>query len=125
MSATVVVGVGARRGTGEAELAAAVDEVLASAGLTPGDVTVLATLDRRAADPAVRGLARARGWRLAALPAAELARAEAPNPSGAVAAAVGTASVAEAAALCAAGPTAALVVPKRIFPRVTVAVARA
>jgi cobalamin biosynthesis protein CbiG len=46
-----------------------------------------------------------------------------PNPSGAVAAAVGTPSVAEAAALCAAGPSGSLLLPKRVFRGVTVAIA--
>jgi len=99
-----------------------VDAARAEAGCAATEVTVLATVDRRAA--ALRDLAADRGWRLVAWPAAELARQPVPHPSGTVAAAVGTPSVAEAAALRAAGPAAALIVPKRIFPEVTVAVAR-
>ena len=120
----VVVGVGARRGAGLADLRAAVDAVLAEAGLAASEVAVLATVDRRAADPGVLRLAADRGWRLAALPAAELARQDVPNPSATVASAVGTPSVAEAAALRAAGPGGALLVPKRTFGTVTAAVAR-
>jgi len=107
-----------------AELRAAVDVVLAEAGLAAAEVTVLATVDRRAAEPGVRKLALDRGWRLVGLTAGELARREVPHPSRAVAAAVGTPSVAEAAALCAAGPGGVLIVPKRVFAGVTVAVAR-
>ncbi|WP_250004046.1 cobalamin biosynthesis protein [Actinoplanes sp. M2I2] len=120
---TVAVGVGARPGVPAAVLRAAVDAVLSSAGLTPADVSVLATVDRRAAEPAVRDLAADRGWRLLALPAAVLAQQPVPNPSGVVAAAVGTPSVAEAAALSAAGPAGALLTPKRISGGVTVALA--
>jgi cobalamin biosynthesis protein CbiG len=47
-----------------------------------------------------------------------------PHPAARVAAATGTASVAEAAALLAAGPGAVLVLPKTVFPRTTVAIAR-
>jgi cobalt-precorrin 5A hydrolase len=107
----LILGVGARRGAGAADLRAA-------------DIAVLATVDRRAGEPAVRDLAAGRGWRLVALPAAELAGQPVPHPSPAVAAAVGTPSVAEAAALRAAGPGGALVVAKRVFPGVTVAIAR-
>ncbi|MDQ2726234.1 MAG: precorrin-3B C(17)-methyltransferase, partial [Actinomycetota bacterium] len=56
--------------------------------------------------------------------AAQLASVQVPNPSEVVAAEVGTASVAEAAALLAAGPGADLVVTKRKGGTATVAVAR-
>jgi cobalt-precorrin 5A hydrolase len=119
-----VIGLGCRPGVTAAALGAAVDAVLADAGPAGRDVTVLATVDRRAGDHAVRELAVDRGWRLIALGSAELAGQDVPHPSAAVARAVGTPSVAEAAALRAAGPGAALVVPKRIVSGVTVALAR-
>jgi cobalt-precorrin 5A hydrolase len=121
----IVVGVGARGGTPTEELRAAVDTVLGEAGIGGDDVAVLATVERRAADPAVREMARQRGWRLRGLPAEELARQDVPHPSVIVAGAVGTPSVAEAAALCAAGPGSRLLVPKRILRGVTVAIAMA
>jgi cobalamin biosynthesis protein CbiG len=120
----VAVGVGARPGVAADDLRAAVDATLAAAGLTTADVTMLATVDRRAAEPGVRGLARDREWPLLALPAAELARRDVPHPSGVVAAAVGTPSVAEAAALTAVGPSGSLLLAKRVIGGVTVAVAR-
>ncbi|GIE87743.1 cobalamin biosynthesis protein [Actinoplanes regularis] len=124
MTGRLVVGLGARAGTGAAELAAAVAAALDAAGLDPAEVVVLATVDRRAAEPGVRAFARDAGWRLAAFTVARLAAQPVPGPSGVVAAAVGTPSVAEAAALLAAGPAAGLVLPKRRFRGVTVAVAR-
>jgi cobalt-precorrin 5A hydrolase len=120
----VAVGLGCRPGATAQTLRAAVDAVLTEASLTAADVTVLATVDRRARTPAVRDLAADRGWRLVAWSAAELARQSVPHPSETVAAAVGTASVAEAAALRAAGPGADLIAPKRAFPEVTVAIAQ-
>ena len=120
----VVVGVGARSRVLESDLDFAVDDALAAAGLTSADVGVLATLDRRVLSEAVRAFAGRRGWILRAFPAAALAAREVPHPNGAHAARVGTPSVAEAAALLAAGAEAELVLPKRVYPCVTVAVGR-
>ena len=111
-----VVGVGARSGVTAEEVLAAVDAVLPAGA---PDVR-LVTLAARAAEPGLVDAAAARGWRLTGHPAAELARIRAPSPSSAVAEAVGTASVAEAAALLGGGR---LVVAKTVHGRVTVAVA--
>ena len=118
-----MVGVGARSGVPENELAQAIDAALAAAGRPAAEVGVLATLDRRAAEPGMRALAARRGWSLAGFPALELAPVDVPEPSAVVAARTGTPSVAEAAALRAAGPGGTLVASKRVFPRVTVAIA--
>jgi cobalamin biosynthesis protein CbiG len=110
------VGLGARPGASAEEVLAAVDAVL-----PPGATDVrLATLDTRAAEPGFVAAAARRGWPLVAHPASELDRVTVPSPSGRVADAVGTASVAEAAALLGGGT---LVVPKTAHGRVTVAVA--
>ena len=67
----------------------------------PGPVR-LATLEARAAEPALREAAARRGWPLTGHPASDLAAVAVPTPSDRTAAAVGTPSVAEAAALRAA-----------------------
>ncbi|MCO8270023.1 cobalamin biosynthesis protein [Actinoplanes sp. TRM 88003] len=118
------MGIGARPGVAAAALRAAVDAGLATAGLSVADVTVLATADRRAGDPGVRDLAVDLGWRLLAFASADLARQDVPNPSRTVAQAVGTPSVAEAAALSAVGPTGSLLLAKHNYGDVTVAIAR-
>jgi histidinol-phosphate/aromatic aminotransferase/cobyric acid decarboxylase-like protein len=110
------VGVGARAGVSAAEVLAAVDAVLPT---TAGPVR-LATLDTRAAEPGLREAAASRGWALTGHPAATLATVPVPTPSDRVAAAVGTTSVAEAAALLGGGR---LLVTKTVHGRVTVAVA--
>jgi histidinol-phosphate aminotransferase len=110
------VGIGAASGITPEEVLAAVDAVL-PAGADP---VRLATLDARAREPGVREAAARRGWTLVGHPATALAAVRVPTPSDRVAAAVGTASVAEAAALLGGG---ALVVPKTVHGRVTVAVA--
>ena len=120
----VVLGLGARAGVPEEELAAAIVIALRHAGLEPAEIAGLATLDRRAAEPGVRAVAHRRGWPVLPFDAARLAGTDVPNPSGTVAAAAGTGSVAEAAALLGAGAGAVLVLAKTVFPRSTVAIAR-
>ncbi|MGY1855201.1 Rv2231c family pyridoxal phosphate-dependent protein CobC [Modestobacter sp. SYSU DS0290] len=112
----ITVGLGARSGVTADEVLAAVDAVL------PPDAgpVVLATLDARAAEPGLREAAARRGWPLTGHPASALAAVPVPAPSARVAAAVGTGSVAEAAALLGGGR---LVVGKTVHGRVTVAVA--
>jgi cobalt-precorrin 5A hydrolase len=71
----------------------------------------------------VRDLTGEFGWRPAGFTAAELAARPVPNPSLRVAAATGAPSIAEAAALLAAGPGAALILAKTARDGVTVAIA--
>ncbi|MGI9033438.1 MAG: cobalamin biosynthesis protein, partial [Acidimicrobiales bacterium] len=118
--ASLVVGVGASTGAPPDEVANLVADALAGAGLAPASVGEVATIDLRAADPAVVGL----GLAVRAYPADALAAVHVPSPSAVVAAAVGTPSVAEAAALLAAGAGARLVVAKQASSHATVAVAR-
>lgn len=117
---SLVVGVGASCGAPAQEAADLLGAALAEAGLSPRSLGLAATIDRRASDPVVTSL----GLPVRAFAADALAGVAVPNPSPVVAAEVGTASVAEAAALLAAGPGAQLVVPKRKGAAATVAVAR-
>jgi len=117
---SLIVGAGASTGAEPSEMAAAVATALDGAGLSRLSVAEVATLDRKANEPAIVRL----GWAVRAFPSTALARVEVPRPSAVVQQAVGTPSVAEAAALLAAGPGATLVVPKRAGRTTTVAVAR-
>ncbi|MEV0060229.1 cobalamin biosynthesis protein [Nocardia sp. NPDC050718] len=94
---TVVVGIGIRPGADAEKITRAVESVV-------GDtvtVTCLATIDRRASDPGVRAAAAALGVPVVAFSAAQLAEVGTPHRSPRTARAVGTPSVAEAAALLA------------------------
>jgi cobalt-precorrin 5A hydrolase / cobalt-factor III methyltransferase / precorrin-3B C17-methyltransferase len=118
---SLVVGVGASRGVAADDVLGLVDESLAGAGLSPASVTALATVDAKASEPGIVSAAWQRGWPLVTYPASRLAEVPVPSPSDAALAAVGTPSVAEAAALASAD---ALVVPKRKSAMATVAIAR-
>jgi cobalt-precorrin 5A hydrolase/precorrin-3B C17-methyltransferase len=117
---SLVVGVGASSDAPAGAAGELLAAALADAGLAAESVGTVATIDRRAGDPAVTTLGRP----VRAFPATALAGVPVPNPSDVVAAQVGTPSVAEAAALLAAGPGATLVAPKRKGLTATVAIAR-
>ncbi len=126
----LVIGVGASTGADAEALAALVETTLGEAGLDGAAVGEVATLDRKATEPAVVAVGAGRGVGLRTFTAGALAGVVAagrvPHPSRVVEAAVGTASVAEAAALLAAGPGATLVAGKQVSATrdATVAVAR-
>jgi cobalt-precorrin 5A hydrolase/precorrin-3B C17-methyltransferase len=107
---SLVVGVGASKGAPVDEVLALVEEALRDAGLSAASVAELATVDAKAQEPGIVGAAERLGVPLVTYAAGELAGVEVPNPSDAPLAAVGTPSVAEAAALVRGGE---LLVPKR------------
>lgn len=123
----LAVGVGCERGVDSAEVVALVADTLAGAGLAPGAVALIASLDLKSDEPAIHAAATRLG-----VPArffdAETLEAETPRlatPSDLVFREVGCHGVAEAAALAAAGPDSELVVAKRKSARATCAVALA
>ncbi|MFJ6194610.1 precorrin-3B C(17)-methyltransferase [Micromonospora sp. NPDC092111] len=118
---SLVAGVGSSRGVPAAEVAALLRRALADAGLSPASLRCLASVDVKADEAGIRATADALGVPLATWPAAELAAVDVPHPSEVVRAAVGTPSVAEAAALRGGGT---LLVPKTASAMATVAVAR-
>ncbi|WP_020130451.1 precorrin-3B C(17)-methyltransferase [Streptomyces sp. 303MFCol5.2] len=107
---SLVVGVGASRGAPVDEVLDLVEGVLREAGLSVRSLAELATVDAKADEPGIVGAARRLGVPVVTYSAEELAGVEVPNPSDAPLAAVGTPSVAEAAALIGGGE---LLVPKR------------
>ncbi len=139
---SLVVGLGSSRGVPPAEVDALIDQALAAANLSPSSVRTVATVDLKQDEPGLLAAVADRGWSLVTFPATALAEVNVPNPSETVRAAVGTPSVAEAAALLAAsapnptaphptGPNpssptapATLVVPKQTSPHATAAIAR-
>lgn len=107
---SLVVGVGASRGAPVEEVLGLVVDALREAGLSVRSVAGLATVDAKSEEPGIVGAAGQLGVPVVTYTAEELAAVAVPNPSGAPLAAVGTPSVAEAAALKGGGE---LLVPKR------------
>ncbi|KUM43337.1 hypothetical protein AR540_05330 [Pseudomonas sp. EpS/L25] len=123
---TRVLGVGCRQGCPAEELAELALAVLQEANCPVETLTALATITGRLDEPAVQALAQ--GWRLPlrGFPADQLARqAGVSTPSPTVQQHTGSPSVAEAAALLAAGSGARLTVAKRKSPAATAALAYA
>ena len=107
---SLVVGVGASKGAPVDEVSGLVEAALRDAGLSVRSVAELATVDAKAEEPGIVGAAERLGVPVVTYTAEELAAVDVPNPSDAPLAAVGTPSVAEAAALLRGGE---LLVPKR------------
>ncbi|MFD6153755.1 MULTISPECIES: Rv2231c family pyridoxal phosphate-dependent protein CobC [unclassified Streptomyces] len=122
-TSSLVVGVGAATGATAAEIEALVRGALGAAGLPLARVRAVATVDRRADAPAVVALAARLGVPVRAYAPHELAAVPVPRPSRAPRAALGTGSVAEAAALAEAGGRGRLLVAKQKSARATCAVA--
>ena len=123
----LALGVGCARNCPPDELSGLVAETLASAGLAPAAVASVSTLDLKADEPAVIGLAAELGVPLRLFTAAEL-EAEADRlatPSEVVFAEVGCHGVAEGAALAQGGSESGLHVVKRKTANATCAVALA
>lgn len=117
---SLVVGIGASTGAPPKELLSLLEEVTRQAGLSMASICEIATIDRRASDPVIVEL----GLPIRAFSSTQLATVEVPSPSRNVQCAIGTPSVAEAAAILAAGSGCELVCPKAKRAHVTIAVAR-
>jgi cobalt-precorrin 5A hydrolase/precorrin-3B C17-methyltransferase len=122
----LALGVGASRNCPPRELAALVRRTLASAGLAPGAIAAVVSIDLKMDEPAVSALAESLGVSARFFTATELLR-ETPrlaSPSAATLRATGCYGVAEGAALAAAGRKGALAVTKRKSRHATCAIAR-
>jgi cobalt-precorrin 5A hydrolase/precorrin-3B C17-methyltransferase len=123
----LALGVGCERGTAPEEIRGLVDETLARHRLARQAIACIASIELKAAEPAIHELAESLGVPARFFPAealeAEAARLA--NPSDVVFAVTGAHGVAEGAALAAAGPAGALVATKTKSRRATCAIARA
>jgi cobalt-precorrin 5A hydrolase/precorrin-3B C17-methyltransferase len=117
---SLVLGIGASKGIKVEELQELVVTTLAAHGLSSLSVSHVATVEAKADEGGIIGLCAKTGWPLVTHPADVLAQTEVPNPSQHPLEAVGTPSVAEAAAL----QHGDLVVEKTKSPMATLAVSR-
>ncbi|MEP1766528.1 MAG: cobalamin biosynthesis protein [Sulfitobacter sp.] len=107
----IAAGFGFRAAAGRDSLRAALE--LACGGLVP---TVLATAEGKQDNQGLRDLATQMHLQIRAVPEGVMSRQKTHTTSAASKAAYGTPSVAEAAALAAAGPNARLITPRQISP---------
>jgi cobalt-precorrin 5A hydrolase/precorrin-3B C17-methyltransferase len=119
---TLAIGIGCERGADLKEVRTLIDETLAAHNLSEHAVATYASIDLKEDEPALAQLSPVTYFTAAQLNEQE---PRLKNPSATVKAEVGTPSVAEAAALAAAGPEAELIVPKTKSKRATIAIARA
>jgi precorrin-4 C11-methyltransferase len=124
---TLAVGVGCNRGVSADEIVASIRAAFDEAGLALESVALAATVEDKADEQGlVRALRHELGWPLEVFRREALRQVPAailPNPSAAAQKHLGVPGVAEPAALLAANAR-RLVLPKRRFENVTVAVAR-
>jgi len=111
---TLWIGVGCERGTSESLIDRALCQALNEAGLAIEAVAGLTTADRKADEPALLALCQKYDWPLRTYKAEDLTVVSVPTPSQAVYLEMGTASVAEAAALLTVGVSGTLRQSKRI-----------
>jgi precorrin-4 C11-methyltransferase len=119
----LAVGVGCNRGTLAEEILDAIDQTLAEAGLAAQSVCCVATIEDKSNEAGLMEACQLQGWPLKAFSRQEIAAVkDIPNPSVWAQRVLGVPGVAEPAALLAAD-SGELLVEKRKFPNVTVAVA--
>jgi cobalt-precorrin 5A hydrolase/precorrin-3B C17-methyltransferase len=117
------VGIGCERGTSRELIESAIQQVCRNYHLAVGAIAGIATIDLKADEIGLMELCQGQNWPLKTFSADILSTISVPNPSNIVAAEVGTPSVAEAAAICAAtspevltaNSTNTLLVPKQIL----------
>jgi cobalt-precorrin 5A hydrolase len=107
----IAAGIGCRRDASAPEIEAAIRAALARANMTPDALDVIATIEGKSAEAGIRDAAEKLGVAVLIVPQRELATAgeRVATRSERVLALVGVGSVAEAAALAAAGPSAKLI----------------
>lgn len=118
---SLIVGVGGSKGVPATEVLTLIASSLEIGGLSPQSIGWIATADVKAGEQGIVEAAAVLGVPLVTYPANLLAQVDVPHPSEVVRDAVGTPSVAEAAALAGGG---SLLVPKRKSAMATVAIAR-
>jgi len=121
----IVAGIGCRKGATAEEINAAIEAALEETGQARDALTSLATSDGKGSEPGLVDAAASAGLELILIkPAAlEAAGSRTQSFSPRVKEMFGVPSVAEAAALAAAGPDASLLAPRTIVGPVTCAIA--
>jgi cobalt-precorrin 5A hydrolase len=121
----IAAGIGCRRGASAPDIEAAIRAALARANITTDELDVIATSAAKGAEAGVRTAAAKLGVSVLIVPESDLTVAgeRVETHSERVLALTGVGSVAEAAALAAAGPSARLISPRLVMGSATCALA--
>ena len=121
----IAAGVGCRRGASAPDIEAAVRAALARANIAADALDVIATIEAKRTEPGILAAAETFGVSVVIVPEHELALAgdRVETHSDRVLTLTGVGSVAEAAALAAAGPSARLIAPRLAIGAATCAIA--
>jgi cobalamin biosynthesis protein CbiG len=119
---SIWIGIGCRRGISKIDLQDAIAQVLIEYQLTERTIAGIATVDRKANEIGLVEYCCDRALPLHCFSANRLKSMPVPSPSNHVEKIIETPSVAEAAAMCAAGVE-VLKVPKQVIRGVTIAIA--
>jgi cobalt-precorrin 5A hydrolase len=124
--AMIVAGVGCRRGAAAADIEAAIRAALARVGITAAELKAIATSAAKDAETGIATAASTFGIGVMLISDADLkaASARAATRSDRVLALTGVPSLAEAAALAAAGPSSRLIASRLVVGAATCALAR-
>jgi cobalt-precorrin 5A hydrolase len=123
--AMIVAGIGCRRGAGAPDIEAAIRAALARAGIAAAALQAIATASTKGAEPGIAATAAKLGLSVVLIPDAELKAAgtRVATRSDRVLALTGVPSLAEAAALAAAGPSSRLIASRLVVGAATCALA--
>jgi cobalt-precorrin 5A hydrolase len=123
--AMIVAGVGCRRGAAAPDIEAAIRAALTRAGIRAADLTAIATSAAKQAEPGIAAAAAKLGLSIKLIPERELKAVgeRVATRSNRVLALFGVPSLAEAAALAAAGPAARLIAARLVVGAATCALA--
>ncbi len=121
----IAAGIGCKRGAPASDIEAAIRAALVRANIGADALDVIATIEAKSGEVGIRTAAERLGLSLIIVPELELAAAgdRIETRSERVMALVGVGSVAEAAALAAAGPAGSLIVPRLVLGAATCALA--
>jgi cobalt-precorrin 5A hydrolase len=121
----IAAGIGCKRGAPASDIKAAIGAALAHARIGADALDVIATIEAKSAETGIRAAVETFGVSLVVVPELELiaANGRVETHSERATALAGVGSVAEAAALAAAGPASKLIVPRLIVGVATCALA--
>ena len=112
---SIIVGIGCERNTDEKLIQRAINESFAQNGLSLHSISGLATIDKKNDEIGLLNLSKKHEWPIYFFSAIELSKVNVPTPSDAVLNEMGTASVAEAAAILLGAQSGRLIQEKKIY----------